>query len=153
MGHTQQAQLGIKSPFSPFSCQCSTLCIICPHSTAQQAAAASGAAGALPGTPKQHFLQTGHVHGHTTGTQNKLLLLRKECLFSAQGGLTTKISSISYKNTCTEEKISCDSETCAEHQNLCWGYLSRDSNWCLSTPDDAFISSEEFSFTIKIITQ
>lgn len=47
----------------------------------------------------------------------------------------------------------CEYGTFAEHQNLCWRYLSRDSNWSLRTPDYVFIFSEEFSFTVKIITQ
>lgn len=52
-----------------------------------------------------------------------------------------------------KKKKSCDYGNFAEHQNLYWRYLSRNSNWCLSTPDYAFIFSEEFSLTIKIITQ
>lgn len=132
------------------------MCIICPNSTAQEAAANSHA----PRSPARLlqtsiFLKTGHLLAVSLCIprvpEKKLLLLTKECLFSAHGRLIKKNSSISYKNTCTEEKISCDYGTSAEHQNLCWRYLSRDSNWCLSTPDQAFIFSEEFSFTIKII--
>lgn len=54
------------------------------------------------------FLKTGHLLALLLCVwwmpKKKLAFLKKECLFSAYGGFIKKISSISYKNTCIEEK-------------------------------------------------
>lgn len=132
--------------------------IICPNSTAQEAAANSRA----PGSPARIFqtrifLQSGHLLALSLCIpwvpKKKLLFLMKECLLSAHGGLIKKFQAFPIRTHAQKKKKSCDYGTFTEHQNPCWRYQSRDSNQCLSTPNDAFIFSEEFSFTIKIITQ
>lgn len=87
--------------------------------------------------------------------KRKLALLKKECfIFRKRRVYKKKNSSISYKNTCAKEKISCNYGTFAQHQNLCWRYLSRHSNRDLGTPDYAVLIKIAFppciSFQWKI---
>lgn len=153
VGDIKQAEAVAKTSFI-FFCQCSTLCPICPNSTAQEAAVNSpGSKESCQATLNQHFPENWTSSGsstlHRMGTQKETHFFLKECLFSAHGGFIKK-----KKNQPFPIKThNCDYGTFAEHQNLCRRYLSRDSNWSFRSPDSAFLFSEELSFTIKIITQ
>lgn len=107
-------------------------------------------------TSIQHFPEnwtSGSLTLHMMGTQKENLhSWRRSVLFSGKGEfIKKKIQAFPIK-TRAKEKISCNYGTFAQHQNLCWRYLSRHSN--LGTPDYAVLIKIAFppciSFQWKI---